>query len=249
MYQVVICDDDQIYIEDLKGMIIESVKSKDKICFYEYHSGIELLKEMPEDVDILFMDIQMEGLDGNETAKVLREKSFGGVMVLCSGIYNPTPETIEIAPYRYLLKQNARVKNIQVIEEIFHEADRRNQCHVFEAYYRREKILLRTADILFFMRYRNGSRVFLISEQMKRYNEGTLSVRYTLEELEEKLASMDFAMPHNSYLLNMRRINNYDLESKSVQVENERIFISRSKQSKFMKQLMQYMRKKYERDT
>lgn len=246
MYHVVICDDDQGYIDDLKGMIIDSGQEKENLCFYEYHSGLELLKNIPQQIDILFLDIQMDGLDGNETAKLLKEKSFHGVLVLFSGVYNPTPETIEIAPYRYLLKQDSRETNTKIIKAIFAEADKRNQCHVLEAFYRRENIVVPTADILFFERYRGESRVWMFPEKMENYKNGAVCIRLSLEELEKKLEPMDFATPHNSYLVNLRHINNYNPDEKSISLVNEKIYISRSRQEGFMKRMMQYMRMKYE---
>ena len=92
MYRIAICDDDREYIGELERMIRESNGGRREICFEEYVSGLDLLKKISGGVDILFLDIQMGGLDGNETAQLLREKNFPGVLVQCSGVYNPTPE-------------------------------------------------------------------------------------------------------------------------------------------------------------
>ena len=47
----------------------------------------------------------MEEMNGNEIAVKLKEKGYQGLLIQCSGIFMPTPETIKISPYRYLLKQ------------------------------------------------------------------------------------------------------------------------------------------------
>lgn len=65
MYRIAICDDDREYIGELERMIRESNGGRREICFEEYVSGLDLLKKISGGVDILFLDIQMGGLDGN----------------------------------------------------------------------------------------------------------------------------------------------------------------------------------------
>ncbi len=245
MYRIAICDDDKGYIEELKEMIRESNGDRRKLCFEEYLSGLDLLKKMSDEVDILFLDIQMDRLDGNETAKLLREKDFRGVLVQCSGVYNPTPETVVIAPYRYLLKQDPREKTLAVIDEIFEEADKQNQCFALPGYFRREKIVVKTSDILYFTRHRGGSKVHLTTDKMSRFANGVIHISQTLERLEEELDSFDFAMPHNSYLVNLRYVQDYDVKRGSIDLGDQTLFISRSKKKRFMERVMRYMRMKY----
>lgn len=248
MYHIVICDDDREYIEELKEMIVESSGGRGDICFEEYLSGLDLLEGITDEASILFLDIQMDGLDGNETAKRLREKNFQGVLVQCSGIYNPTPETIVISPYRYLLKQDSREKTLAVIDEILKEADRKNQCFALAGYFRREKIMMKISDILYFTRYRGGSEVHMREEKMRRFAGGVVRTSEALEELVQKLDGLDFAMPHNSYLVNLRHVKDYDIKQGSIDLNDQTLFISRSKKKDFMERMMGYMKMKYERN-
>ncbi len=245
MYHIVICDDDREYIEELKEMILESNADKRDICFKEYSSGLDLLKEITNEASILFLDIQMDGLDGNETAKFLREKNFQGVLVQCSGVYNPTPETIVISPYRYLLKQDPREKTLAVIGEILEEADKQNQCFALEGRFRRENILVKTSDVLYFTRHRGGSKVHMTTDKMDRFTNGVIHISDTLEKLEDKLGSLDFAMPHNSYLVNLRYIQDYDVKEETILLNDQTLSISRSKKKQFMERMMRYMKMKY----
>lgn len=248
MYHIAICDDEREYIEELKGMIRESNGGRRELCFEEYLSGLDLLKKMSDEVNILFLDIQMEGLDGNETAKLLMEKNFRGVLVQCSGVYNPTPETIVISPYRYLLKQDPRERTLTVIDEIFVEADKRNQCFALMGCFRREKIMVKTSDVLYFTRHRGGSKVHMRADKRNRFTDGVIHISETLEWLEEKLDPLDFAMPHNSYLVNLRYVQDYDVKQGTIDLDDQTLFISRSRKKGFMERLMQYMRTKYKVD-
>ena len=244
MYRIAICDDDREYIEELKDMIRESNGDKRELCFEEYVSGLDLLKKISGEIDILFLDIQMDGLNGNETAKLLREKNFPGLLVQCSGVYNPTPETIVISPYRYLLKQDPRKKNLAVIGEIFDEADKQNQSFILDGYFHKKEIMVKVSDILYVRRYRGGGRIF-IKTGREPYEEGTIRIRETLEGLEEKLNSFDFAMPHNSYLINLRYVQDFDIEMGTIILDGETLQISRSRRKDFMERMAKYMKMKY----
>lgn len=175
----------------------------------------------------------------------MREKNFQGVLVQCSGVYNPTPETIVISPYRYLLKQDPREKTLAVINEIFEEADKQNKCFALEGCFRREKIMVKTSDIVYFTRHRGGSKVHMLADKMDRFSNGVVYVSETLESLKEKLGSLDFAMPHNSYLVNLRYIRDYDVKLGRIDLNDQTLFISRSKKKEFMERMMRYMRMKY----
>ena len=67
----------------------------------------------------------------------------------------------------------------------------------------------------------------------------------TLEVLEEKLNSFDFAMPHNSYLINLRYVQDFDIEMGTIVLDGETLQISRSRRKDFMERMAKYMKMKY----
>ena len=80
--QIAICDDEKsiglILEEKIKKLLPDAVIEK-------YLSGDELIASGCEP-DILFLDIQMPGMDGMETARILRQKNERMVLkikVLC----------------------------------------------------------------------------------------------------------------------------------------------------------------------
>lgn len=68
MYHIGICDDDPIFIKYIKRLFCEVQR---EIEFYEYLSGEALIQDMQtrESYDLLILDMQLPGMDGNETAK------------------------------------------------------------------------------------------------------------------------------------------------------------------------------------
>ena len=75
--QIAICDDEKsiglILEEKIKKLLPDAVIEK-------YLSGDELIASGCEP-DILFLDIQMPGMDGMETARILRQKNERMVLI------------------------------------------------------------------------------------------------------------------------------------------------------------------------
>lgn len=245
MFKIAICDDDIGYRTDLIEIIKESFYEKNELEFFEFSSGRTLLAHQTEELDVIFLDIQMEEMDGNETAVRLKKKGYQGILVQCSGIHHPTPETIKISPYRYLLKQDSREKTLEELKEIWDELFIRKQFMELDASYVREKIKVNIADITYITHHPKGSVLHLYEEKMRRYVEGNVIVSYSFEELMELLREAGFAIPHNSYIVNLRYVSGFDIKKETIVVDGKTMFMSRGKKDAFLASLTEYSRRKY----
>lgn len=245
MFKIAICDDDNGYIKELEDIILECNDNQLVLKFYEFDSGEKLLHSKFDDMDVIFLDIQMQGMSGNETAIRLNQRGYQGVLVQCSGIFMPTPETIKISPYRYLLKQDAREKTVLEVTEIMEQMIARKRCYEIEGSYLREKINFRVADIVYITHHPKGSVVHLRSEKAKRYQDGKIIVPYDFEELFELLETADFSVPHNSYMVNLRYVSSFEPKKEFFVVDGKSLPMSRGKKEAFLNDLAKYTRKKY----
>lgn len=69
-------------------------------------------------IDLLFLEAQLDGISGEEVAIKFREYYPGTILVFCSGIYKPTPDFLKVSPYRYLLKQYTDENMLKELKEI-----------------------------------------------------------------------------------------------------------------------------------
>lgn len=245
MFKIAICDDDKDYIKELEDIILESNDNQVAIKFFEFESGEKLLHSKVDDMDVIFLDIQMEGMNGNETAVRLNQKGYQGVLIQCSGIFMPTPETIKISPYRYLLKQDSREKTISEMREILSQMIAGKMCYEIEGSYLREKIKFRVADIVYMTHHPKGSVLHLRKEKAKRYQDGKIIVPYDFEQLLELLEAADFSIPHNSYMVNLRYVSDFNPKTEYFVVDEVNLPMSRGKKGDFLNDLAKYTRKKY----
>ena len=81
MFKIAICDDDKNYRRIVKETVSKYSSNIEGIAFYEYSSGEELLADTHQIHNLLFLDIQMAKMDGNETAKEFRYVNVVGLPI------------------------------------------------------------------------------------------------------------------------------------------------------------------------
>jgi len=100
-----ICDDEKHYRSIIRKYLEEILQSN--VQSYEIHeftSGEELLENYPNNLDILILDIQMDGIDGMNTARRIRTFDSKVEIIFMTSYSEFMQEGYEVRAYRYLLK-------------------------------------------------------------------------------------------------------------------------------------------------
>ena len=115
-----ICDDDKRFRITLKKVVERECELLGIECeIREYGSGEELLSGgLTADADILFLDIEMGGLNGMETAKELRRQQKGTVLIFVTAYPDFVFQGYEVHAFHYILKPCEDEK----IKRVFHMA-------------------------------------------------------------------------------------------------------------------------------
>lgn len=110
--QIAICDDEKsiglILEEKMKKLLPDAVIDK-------YLSGDELIASGCEP-DILFLDIQMPGMDGMETARILRQKNERMVLIFVTAVEEYVFQAFDVAAFHYLVKPFSDEKFEKVVK-------------------------------------------------------------------------------------------------------------------------------------
>jgi DNA-binding LytR/AlgR family response regulator len=227
---IAIVDDEKIIREQIKSLI---EKQKPDCCLDSYGTGEELLKE-GKSFDVLFLDIQMDGMNGIDTAKVLRERGEDTVLVFITAVKEYVFEAFDVSAFHYLLKPIEEKKFEEVFDRAVKEAGTRKaqEQDVFFIKTRNRNITLDRKTILYVENQGKKVEIHTTAEIIEIYA--------SMKELELQLGE-SFCRCHRGYLVNMAYIAEY--ENDSIRLSNgEKIFMAKERYHEFVKEYMRYLR-------
>ncbi|MBP3797486.1 MAG: response regulator transcription factor [Ruminococcus sp.] len=229
--RIAICDDEARYIEDLKGKIQKLYNSLD-IVIDEFLCGEDLLKSFRhKDYDVIFLDIEMQGLDGITVARRLREVSDEVSIVFLTGHIEYAVKGYEVNALRYLTKPADEEKVREVIEHLFALQNKGKLLWV-KTTDGEQKIKL--TDILF-IESQNQNVVINTADE-------SFSVRGNISDYEKKLAQDGFFRIHRSYLISLQKVMR--IGSREVVMEDDTSLpVSRNKEAELKKMLFSYVKR------
>ena len=117
MFNILVTDDEQIVIDSLSFIINKNFADQTKV--FTALSGTEAIEiVMKENIDILFMDINMPGLNGLETVSVITKLKPNTVFIILSAFdrFQYAQQAIELGAYKYITKPVNRNLVIETIQ-------------------------------------------------------------------------------------------------------------------------------------
>lgn len=242
MFKVAICDDDKLYRKIVRKMVDQYSGNAEDVIFYEYSSGEELLKDVHQMHDLLFLDIQMPKTDGNETAKVFRNINKEAVLVFCTNYQNPTTESFKVYPYRYIIKDiNDRMLE-EEMPDIIHEMIIHTKVQYLDITEDGNIYRIPINQILYISVVKRGSVIHQYSETADK----EINCRESVKEIYIRLSEMGFEYAHNSYIVNLANIIHVRKNILTLK-DNTELNISRSKQKGFDNSFSDFLRLRYKR--
>ncbi|MDD7719544.1 MAG: LytTR family DNA-binding domain-containing protein [Eubacteriaceae bacterium] len=245
MYHIAICDDDERYIQYLEKLLVGRVfLPSEEVLFYRYHSGEELDRALDKRIpfDLLILDMQMESLDGDETARRFRMKYPDTLLVFCSGICLPTVKSFEANAYRFLLKEYDSDKMYAELSNIIGTMRENSLTSKYPISYRYDTEFVPIKDVLYVSKRKRGCRIVTFNKVDGETKEHLCNKK--IEEVFHDLKPWGFAFAHNSYFVSLRhiiRLEPYELEL----VQGTVLTVSRSRGKVFREEFACYLADKY----
>lgn len=206
MLLVAICDDEQYYREKIQKLLEQYLKAHD--LDHEIHlflSGQEFLAQSENAVkyDIVFMDINMDELDGIQTAMRMRTFHSDTYIVLVTAFINYVLEGYKVNAVRYLMKDTLDTSMTECMDAILQKM---RLSQVAFSFIEGEKRLY--TDNILYVESRKHKSIFSYMES------GIVNYQIydKLDSIEQALSGCHFLRIHKSYLVNMKhiqKISNY----------------------------------------
>ena len=238
MYHIGICDDDPAFIRYIKRLFHELQPETE---FFEYLSGEELCCDMQlrENYDLLILDVQMPGMDGNKAAREFRKLFPDTLLVFCSGVYKPAVESFETTPYRYWLKEYTEERMRQEIQNVIGKIEKSKVMPYIMGKRKNQMIKLSPEQIAYIEIAKRGTVLHCGN------SEETYTSSKKLGEFYEELKDFGFVYAHNSYIVNLKYVMAADTKELEL-TDGKMLTISRARAKEFKKAFAVNLAQKYE---
>ena len=229
---IAVVDDEKAIREHICGLVEEQQPGS---RIEAYATGEELLASGKR-FDIVFLDIQMEGMNGIEAARSLREKNANlgvedTVLVFITGIRDYVFDALDLYAFQYLLKPIDEGKFAEVLERAVREAAKKKERRVL--FIKSRNLTLDQSEILYI-----ESR----AKKVEIHTAGAaqaVEIYAAMDELEGQLGE-NFYRCHRAYIVNMDCITEYDSESITL-TNGDRVYLTKKKYGEFVKAYMWHL--------
>ena len=230
MIKIAVCDDEAVIREQIQQFIKKKLPDS---RIETYSTGEELLAANIS-FDLVFLDIQMEGLNGMDTARALRAKKEKTILIFVTGLKEYVFEAFDVSAFHYLLKPLLEEKLDEVLERALEETNRQKAQE-------KEQLLIQTRNRNYNL---DQSTIFYLESRGKKVEIHTLGetiVAYaSISKLEQQLGN-SFYRCHRGYLVNMAYIAEYRTDR--IRLNNgDEVYLAKEKYQSFVKTYMRYLK-------
>ena len=233
--RIAICDDEK-NIRELIANKVEKQYPDAEIIFFQ--SGEKLLL-VDESIDILFLDIQMSGIDGMETARELRKKDKSVILVFVTAVEEYVFQAFDVGAFNYIVKPIDDGKFSDVLHRAVDEwsSQNINEKEPEERYVLINNSGVHTKVILDEIVYAEVFNRKVVIHKL----DGEIEYYGKMSDL-ESLAGDSFFRPHRAYLINFKYVEKYD--STTIYLEKGTVLMAKQNYPEFVKKYMKYIQKR-----
>lgn len=231
MLQLAVCDDEKVFRSDLRKILGTELE----LCGIDYHiseftSGEELIAGLEKaDCQILFLDIEMKGIDGVETARRLRETKRQMEIIFVTSYADFVFQGYEVRALNYILKPYEPEKIAAVLHTALEALDiEAEKYYVIDQ--RGGSIRVPLSSVKYFSSERRTVHAVTTEREYTFYEK--------LSDLETELPDT-FVRIHNRYLVHLKYLE--AVRQNTAVVDGEELPVSRSCKSGLSIAFAKYM--------
>jgi two-component system LytT family response regulator len=228
--KIALCDDSSIFRRDVRTKVEGYFNSLD-LVIDEYESGESLLKALQIlSYDLLILDIEMNGIDGLETAREIRSSGSDMPIILLTSHTEFAMDGYEMGVFRFLAKPVNEEKLYKALDDIVSRMsdDKKIMLRIDG-----EDRMISVSSIM----YITASNVYL-DVVMK---DETLVVRKKLKDIMEELPEELFVQIHRSSIVNVSYVASVSTGDVVMQ-DGKKLSATKQKIAELKSYLMKSMR-------
>lgn len=195
----------------------------------EFSDGIQLVQEYERNFDVLLLDIEMEKLNGIQTAKEIRKKDKDVMILFITNLFQYAIEGYEVEAIDFVIKPINYFSFSARMEKVLKKLEQKVRRLVpFQV--RKEMVMLNAHDIIL---VETSNKKTLIKTEGE-----TVNCSEPMQEIQSKLEPFGFYRCHSGFLINMNYIKR--LNSETVLVANFEVPVSKHRKKDFYQAVAAY---------
>ncbi len=233
--RIAICDDEK-NIRELIANKVTKQYTEAEIVFFSCGEEL-LLSDMH--IDILFLDIQMSGRNGMDTARELRKKDTDVILIFVTAVEEYVFQAFDVGAFHYIVKPIEDAKFIGVLHKAVDELV--SKCK--DANEAEERYLMINSggvhtkvifdDIVYAEVFNRKIVIHKLDDTIEYYGK--------MSDL-ESLAGDSFFRPHRAYLINFKYVEKYD--ASTIYLEKGSVLMAKQNYPEFVKRYMKYIQRR-----
>lgn len=229
LLKVAVCDDEKVFHREITNLLRKFQRARGIDIFIEYFENGEVLLKSKYEYDVIFMDYQMEKMNGIETAVKLREKNTDSIIIFISAYPAAALDAFEVNTFRFLQKPVDEAKLFKALSDYLKLIDNDNLLLINT---HDESYKIKMSEII----YLEGDGKYTTI----RTKDKSFRIHVNLKQVEIKLPTAKFIRCSKSFVVGFEHISSHD--SKIITFDNgEKAKIGTYYSSKFKTEFQNYI--------
>lgn len=229
--RVAICDDEKPMQTILENLLDEFGRLRNiDISIDKFDNGHDLLRVLNEkEYEIVFMDHQMQDIDGMETSRLIRSRNTDCVIIFVSAFPEVAVDSYEVNAFRFIVKPINKEKLFKAIDDHLRSIDYDNLLILNT---NDGKWKIKMSDIIY--AEAKGKHTIVRTAQK------SFEINIHMKKIGDKLPSEKFCRCQRAYIAGFAHINNHT-NAEIIFDNGERAQIGKAYYSKFKNAFQEYI--------
>ncbi len=229
--RVAICDDEKPMQTILENLLDEFGRLRNiDISIDKFDNGHDLLRVLNEkEYEIVFMDYQMQDVDGMETSRLIRSRNTDCVIIFVSAFPEVAVNSYEVNAFRFIVKPINKEKLFKAIDDHLRSIDYDNLLILNT---NDGKWKIKMSDIIY--AEAKGKHTIVRTAQK------SFEINIHMKKIEDKLPSEKFCRCQRAYIAGFAHINNHT-NAEIIFDNGERAQIGKAYYAKFKNAFQEYI--------
>lgn len=230
--RITVCDDDVLFTEQLTACLQEFFKRNNLKCpiIDVFHSGEELLQDSHKK-DIVFLDVEMPGINGISAGNKLKQKNKNVLLFIITSYSEYLDEAMRVHVFRYLSKPLEKQRFFRNMKDALHTYSISNVNIPVET-----KDGIYTLNISDIVSVEAFERKVIIHTTRSDYE----SI-HTMADWLQRLPENCFFQTHRSFIVNLTHVTNFDHSLINLNNGHFKAYLTRRKYTEFKAAYLLYL--------